>query len=216
MNRRFSIGSTGATAWSKWALHSLWTLLLQIHRRPSDVPVPQWRIFRCPSDHVSISFRSGQTYTGDYTDGLFSAPSDLPVLRVGGPARSVFLLILPRAHASVSLTVFLPSRETAAHTRARSPLRRRRSRAACSPLHAAAAPEALHCAAARARPHLFRAAAPQSPARPHRACTTCAPLTTRPPPSKSYAATCSASTHTPTLVQPPLLRLSLPRSSIQD
>src|SRR6185369_10726058 len=80
MNRRFCIGSTGATAWSKWPLHSLWTLLLQIHRRPSDVPVPQWRIFRCPSDHVSISFRSGQTYTGDYTDGLFSIPSDLPVL----------------------------------------------------------------------------------------------------------------------------------------
>ena len=90
MNRRFSIGSTGATAWSKLPLHSLWTLLLQIHRRPSDVPVPQWRIFRCPSDHVSISFRSGQTYTGGYTDGLLSTPSDLPVLRVGGPASYVF------------------------------------------------------------------------------------------------------------------------------
>ena len=90
MSRRFSIGSTGATAWSKWPLHSLWTLLLQMHRRLSDVPVPQWRIFRCPSNHISISFRSGQTYTGDYTDGLLSTPSDLPVLRVGGPASYVF------------------------------------------------------------------------------------------------------------------------------
>ena len=109
-------------------------------------------------------------------------------------------------------------------TRARTPLRRRHScvvppppltrRLLATPSRRRA--RALHCAAARARPHLFRAAAPQSPARPHRACTTCAPLTTRPPPSKSYAATCSASTHTPTLVQPPLLRLSLPRSSIQD
>ena len=116
----------------------------------------------------------------------------------------------------VSLSpVSLPPRKTAACTHARTPCRRH-SRAACSPLQDAAAPEALHCAAARARPHLFRAAAPQSLVRPRRACTTCAPLTTRPPPSKFCAAACSASTHTPTHVQPPLLRLSLPRSSIQD
>ena len=172
MNRRFSIGSTGATAWSKWALHSLWTLLLQIHRRPSDVPVPQWRIFRCPSDHVSISFRSGQTYTGDYTDGLFSAPSDLPVLRVGGPARSVFLLILPRAHASVSLTVFLPHAKP-------SP---------CTPRPYAAPPPPLlrRLSAAARAPLLHRFAAAPQTARPShartallRACAACAPLTAR-------------------------------------
>ena len=41
-------------------------------------------------DHVFNSFRSGQHYTGKNTDAHVSAPSDLPVLRVGGPARSVF------------------------------------------------------------------------------------------------------------------------------
>ena len=30
----------------KWPLQCLWTLLLPLHRRPSDVPMTQWRIFR--------------------------------------------------------------------------------------------------------------------------------------------------------------------------
>ena len=90
MNRRLSIGSTGATAWSFG---------------PCNVSGPYScrytdarRMFRCLSggssgasvDHVFISIRSGQSYTGDYTDAFFTEPSDLPVLRVGGPARSVF------------------------------------------------------------------------------------------------------------------------------
>ena len=32
-----------------WPLQCLWTLLLPMHRRPSDVPMPLWRFFRCPS-----------------------------------------------------------------------------------------------------------------------------------------------------------------------
>ena len=65
-------------------------------------------------------------------------------------------------------------------THARTPLCRRRALA-------------LHCAAARARPHLSCAAAPQSLARPRRACATHAPPLT---------ATDGLSTH----AQPPLLR----------
>jgi len=90
MNRRLSIGSTGATVWSFG---------------PCSVSGPYscrctdaHRMFRCPSNGssgallttFSSQIRSGQSYTGDYTDGLFSKPSDLPVLRVGGPARYVF------------------------------------------------------------------------------------------------------------------------------
>jgi len=214
MNRRLSIGSTGATVWSFGPC----IVSGPYSCRCTDAH----RMFRCPSNGssgallttFSSQIRSGQSYTGDYTDGLFSKPSDFRCLGLAGPP--VMFSLNPSAGPRVSLTpVPLPPRKTAACTHARTPCRRR-SRAACSPLQAAAAPEALHCAAARARPHLSCAAAPQSLARPRRACTTCAPLTTRPPPSKSYAATCSASTHTPTLVQPPLLRLSLPRSSIQD
>ena len=90
MNRRISIGSTGATAWSNspCRVSGLYSCQCTDARR----------MFRClsngssgaPVDHVSFSIRSGQSYTGDYTDALFSEPSDLPVLRVGGPARSVF------------------------------------------------------------------------------------------------------------------------------
>ena len=90
MNRRFSIDSTGATVWSFG---------------PCSVSGPYscrctdaHRMFRCPSNGSSgallttvfLSFRSGQHYTGVYTDASFSAPSELPVLRVGGPARFVF------------------------------------------------------------------------------------------------------------------------------
>ena len=31
-----------------WPLQHLWTFLLQLHRRPSDTPLAQWRFFRCP------------------------------------------------------------------------------------------------------------------------------------------------------------------------
>ena len=80
MNRRLSIGSTGATAWSF---------------DPCSVSGPYSyhctdarRMFRCLSggssgasvDHVFISTRSGQSCSGEYTDALFSEPSDLPVL----------------------------------------------------------------------------------------------------------------------------------------
>ena len=100
-------------------------------------------MFRClsggssgaPFDHVSISFRSGQHCSDGYSDAFSFEPSDLPVLRVGRPARSVFLLILPRAHASVS-HCSSSSRETAALTRARSPLRRRHSRVVAPLPHA--------------------------------------------------------------------------------
>ena len=90
MNRRLSIGSTGAPAWSNspCRVSGLYSCQCTDARR----------MFRClsggssgaPVDHVFISIRSGQSYTGDYTDALFSEPSDLPVLRVGGPARFVF------------------------------------------------------------------------------------------------------------------------------
>ena len=91
MNRRLSIGSTGATAWSKWPLAK------PLDLTPANAPTPvgcsdaSVTVLPVPFvDHVFNSFRSGQHYTGNYTDGLFSIPSDLPVLRVGGPARSVF------------------------------------------------------------------------------------------------------------------------------
>ena len=163
MNRRFSIGSTGATAWSKLPLHSLWTLLLQIHRRPSDVPVPQWRIFRCPSDHVSISFKSGQTYTGDYTDVLFSIPSDLPVLRVGGPARPVSL------NRSAG-----PASQSHAHPPFFLANRRPRPRSAATRPLAAAAPHApplrRRTRIAPPHPRLARSAPTPPASRPRRAC----------------------------------------------
>ena len=79
MNRRLSIGSTDATAWSFG---------------PCSVSGPyscqctdDRRLFRClssgssgaPFDHVFNQIRSSQTQTGDYTDALFSEPSELPV-----------------------------------------------------------------------------------------------------------------------------------------
>ena len=79
--------------------------------------------------------------------------------------------------------------------RARTPLRRR-SRAACSPLQAAAAPELFTApphALAHTRARCSCAAAPQPLARPSRACATHAPPLT---------ATDGLSTH----AQPPLLR----------
>ena len=89
------------------------------------------------------------------------------MLRVGGPARSVFLLILPRAHASVSLTALLPSRETAALTRARTPLRRRHSRDAPPLPHArrscSTSPPRLTPALAHAPRLRPRHAAPPAP-----------------------------------------------------
>ena len=160
-------------------------------------------MFRClsggssgaPVDHVSTSFRSGQHCSDGYSDAFSFEPSDLPVLRVGRPARSVFLLILPRAHASVS-HCSSSSRETAALTHARSPLRRRHSRVVAPLPHARCpcstspprhAPALGH--APRLRPRL---AAPPYAAlrRPHRT----------PPPSTSSAA---ASQHLRTRV--PLL-----------
>jgi len=90
MNRRISIGSTGATVWSFGPC----IVSGPYSCRCTDAH----RIFRCPSNGssgallttFSSQIRSGQSYTGDYTDGLFSKPSDLPVFRVGGPARYVF------------------------------------------------------------------------------------------------------------------------------
>ena len=90
MNRRLSIGSTGATVWSFGPC----IVSGPYSCRCTDAH----RMFRCPSNGssgallttFSSQIRSGQSYTGDYTDGLFSKPSDLPVLRVGGPARYVF------------------------------------------------------------------------------------------------------------------------------
>ena len=90
MNRRISIGSTGATVWSFGPC----IVSGPYSCRCTDAH----RMFRCPSNGssgallttFSSQIRSGQSYTGVYTDGLFSKPSDLPVLRVGGPARYVF------------------------------------------------------------------------------------------------------------------------------
>ena len=120
-------------------------------------------MFRClsggssgaPVDHVSTSFRSGQHCSDGYSDAFSFEPSDLPVLRVGRPARSVFLLILPRAHASVS-HCSSSSRETAALTRARSPLRRRHSRVVAPLPHA-------RCPCSTSPPGLARAAPAPAP-----------------------------------------------------
>src|SRR6185312_4435179 len=80
MNRRHCIGSTGATAWSFGPC----SVSGPYSYRCTDAR----RMFRClsngssgaPVDHVFFSIRSGQSYTGDYTDALFSGPSELPVL----------------------------------------------------------------------------------------------------------------------------------------
>ena len=90
--------------------------------------------------------------------------------------------------------LFLLPRELSPPRRRCSSPVRRRSAAARAQLHRASA-VALLC-------HRPRAATP----RLRRACATCAPLTTRPPPSKSCAAACSASTPSPRAVHlhPPL------------
>ena len=80
MNRRLSIGSTGATAWSFGPC----SVSGPYSCRCTDAR----RMFRChsggssgaPVDHVFISIRSGQSYTGGYTDAYFTEPSVLPVL----------------------------------------------------------------------------------------------------------------------------------------
>ena len=90
MNRRLSIGSTGATAWSFGPC----SVSGPYSCRCTDAR----RMFRClsggssgaPVDLVFFSNGSGQSYTGGYADALISKPSDLPMLRVGGPARPVF------------------------------------------------------------------------------------------------------------------------------
>ena len=58
--------------------------------RPSDVPVPQWRIFRCPLWPRFNIVQIRSTLLRWLLRCFFFEPSDLPVLRVGGPARSVF------------------------------------------------------------------------------------------------------------------------------
>ena len=80
MNRRISIGSTGATVWSFGPC----IVSGPYSCRCTDAH----RMFRClsngsssaPIDHIFFSIRSGQSYTGDYTDAFFSEPSELPVL----------------------------------------------------------------------------------------------------------------------------------------
>ena len=80
MNRRLSIGSTGATAWSFGPC----SVSGPYSYRCTDAH----RMFRylsngsfgAPVDHVFISIRSGQSYTGVYSDALFSEPSELPML----------------------------------------------------------------------------------------------------------------------------------------
>ena len=79
MNRRLSIGSTGATAWSFGPC----SVSGPYSCRCTDAR----RMFRClsngssgaPVDHVFISIRYGQSYTGVYTDALFAEPSELPM-----------------------------------------------------------------------------------------------------------------------------------------
>ena len=79
------------------------------------------RMFRCPSNGpsgallttFSSQIRSGQSYTGDYTDGLFSKPSDFRCLGLAGPP--VMFSLNPSAGPRVSLThCFSSSRETVA------------------------------------------------------------------------------------------------------
>ena len=63
-----------------WPLQRLWTFLLQLHRRPSDTPMTQWRFFRCPLLTTFFnSSRTGQHYTDGFIDAHFFStigPSD--------------------------------------------------------------------------------------------------------------------------------------------
>src|SRR6185436_11264933 len=105
MNRRLCIGSTGATAWSfgpcrvsgPYSCHCTDTrrMLRCLSSGSSGAPV----------DHVFISTRSGQSYTGGYTDALiFSTIGPSGALGLAG-LLVLFHLTLPRApHVSHSLS----------------------------------------------------------------------------------------------------------------
>ena len=116
-------------------------------------------MFRClsggssgaPVDHVFISIRSGQSYTGDYTDAFSLNHRISRRLGLAGPP--VLFSLNPSAGPTRQLhTVFLPPRETAALVPA--PVRRAAAATPAPPLRLSA--RALHCAAARARPHSSR------------------------------------------------------------
>ena len=131
----------------------------------------------------SSQIRSGQSYTGVYTDAFSQHHRIFRCLGLAGP------LVLFSLNSSTGPTrqshtfVSSSSRNRRPSTRARTPLRRRHSCAVPPPpltRRLLATPSrrgarALHCAAARARTHLSCAAAPQPYARPRRACATHAP-----------------------------------------